>query len=131
MQEKIIKLPSPAHPIDVKPVHGEVVVRLNSHVLAKTTSALVLQEAALTPVFYIPRQDVDQAILRPSAHVTYCPYKGDCSYYDIEVGGHHVSNAVWFYLHPYVAVAAIQGHVAFYPERVDSIQLDTASSSTR
>lgn len=131
MQEKIIKTPSPAHPINVKPVHGEVVVRLNSQVLAKTSSALVLQEAEFAPVFYIPKQDVDQAILRPSSHVTYCPYKGDCSYYDIEVGSSRIGNAVWFYANPYAAVAAIKDHVAFYPERVDSIQLDVPSSSTR
>jgi uncharacterized protein (DUF427 family) len=100
-------------------------------VLAKTTSALALREAAFPPVFYIPKQDVDQAILRPSAHTSYCPYKGDCSYYDIEVGDGRVSNAIWFYANPFASVAAIQDHVAFYPERVDSIHLDVRSSSTK
>ncbi len=131
MQEKIIKLPDASHPIDIGAAQGEVIVKLNGQVLARSTSALILREAAYPPVFYIPLEDVEQVGLRSSAHTSYCPYKGDCSYYDIDVGVCHVSNVAWLYAHPYAAVAAIQGHVAFYPDRVDSIQLEPRSSSTR
>jgi len=31
-------------------------------------------------------------------------------------------NAVWTYEAAYPAVAAIEGHVAFYPDRVDAIE---------
>ena len=56
-------------------------------------------------------------------HVTYCPYKGDCNYYSIPAGGERSVNAVWTYEAPYAAVSAIKEHLAFYPDRVDAIQL--------
>ena len=62
------------------------------------------------------------SLLTRTAHVTYCPYKGDCSYYTIPAGGERASNAVWSYETPYPAVAAIKGHFAFYRNRVDSIE---------
>ncbi len=49
------------------------------------------------------------------------PYKGDCSYYSIPMGGERSINAVWSYEAPYPAVAEIKDYVAFYPDRVDSI----------
>ena len=57
-----------------------------------------------------------------SEHTTYCPYKGDCAYYSISIGGARSINAVWTYEAPYPAVAEIRGHLAFYPERVDAIE---------
>ncbi len=85
-------------------------------------SALTLQEAAYPPVLYLPRADVDMAQLERTAHATYCPYKGDCAYYSVPAGGERAVNAVWTYEQPYEAVAAIRDHVAFYPDRVDSIE---------
>ena len=60
--------------------------------------------------------------LERSAHATFCPYKGDCAYYSILIEGRRSINAVWTYEAPFPAVAEIQGHLAFYPERVDSIE---------
>jgi uncharacterized protein (DUF427 family) len=58
-------------------------------------------------------------MLRPSSTETYCPYKGDASYYDIVLpGGEALPNAVWTYRNPYRAVAAIAGRIAFYTDRV-------------
>ena len=62
------------------------------------------------------------ALLARTAHKTHCPYKGDAAYYTIQVGGRAAENAVWTYEAPYPAVAAIKGHLAFYPERVDRIE---------
>jgi uncharacterized protein (DUF427 family) len=59
--------------------------------------------------------------LERTDHATYCPYKGECSYYSIPAGGERAINAVWTYEKPYDAVAEIAGHLAFYPNRVDSI----------
>jgi len=72
-------------------------------------------------VHYVPRKDVDMAALTRSPQSTYCPYKGDASYYSIPAGGARSVNAIWTYEVPYEAVAAIKDHLAFYPERVDSI----------
>jgi uncharacterized protein (DUF427 family) len=83
---------------------------------------LTLREASYPPVQYIPRKDVDTALLERTDHATYCPYKGDCTYYSIPLGGERSVNAVWAYEAPYAAVAAITDHVAFYPDRVDAIE---------
>ena len=84
--------------------------------------ALLLREAQYPPVLYIPRADADMALLERTNHSTYCPYKGDCSYYSIPIGGSKSINAVWTYEDPYAAVAQIKGHLAFYRDRVDSIR---------
>ena len=81
-----------------------------------------MREAAYPPVQYIPRQDVDMSLLERTSHATYCPYKGDCAYYSIPLGGERSVNAVWSYEAPFAAVAAIKDHVAFYPSRVDAIE---------
>ena len=64
------------------------------------------------------------AALTRSEHTTYCPYKGECTYYSIPAGGERSVNAVWSYEAPYVAVSAIREYLAFYPDRVDAIEVD-------
>ena len=92
--------------------------RSPARVVADTREALTLREASYPAVQYIPRKDVDMTLLERTAHVTYCPYKGDCAYYSIPAGGERSINAVWTYEAPYAAVAAIKDHLAFYPDRV-------------
>ena len=101
--------------------------------IADTRNALTLREADYPPVQYIPREDVDLSELDRTDHSTYCPYKGDSSYYSIPAGGKKSVNAVWSYEDPYPAVAQIKGHVAFYPDQVDEIaeQLPTAPESSK
>src|SRR5437868_7413361 len=121
MKEKQIRIPGPDHPISIERNPARVVVSLAGHVVADTSNALTLREADYSPVQYIPREDVDLSQLKRTDHATYCPYKGDCSYYSIPAGGKKSVNAVWTYEDPYSAVAQIKGHVAFYPDRVDEI----------
>jgi uncharacterized protein (DUF427 family) len=83
---------------------------------------LILREAGYAPVNYIPRKDVDMALLERTDHTTYCPYKGDCAYFNIPLGGERTLNAVWTYEDPYAAVAPIKDHLAFYPDRVDVVE---------
>lgn len=116
-----MKIPGPDHPITVKPTEGRVTVRWNSGVIADTTRALTLEEAGFAPVQYIPLADVNAEVLEPSPHVTYCPYKGDATYYTLKATGNRILNAVWTYKEPFEAVASIAGYVAFYPDRVDKI----------
>ena len=120
---KTIKIPGPDHPITITPTPRRVVVTIGGRVIADSRAALTLQEAAYPAVQYVPRADVDMSLLERTAHATYCPYKGDCAYYSVPAGGERAANAVWTYEQPYDAVAAIREHVAFYPDRVDSIEL--------
>jgi uncharacterized protein (DUF427 family) len=121
MKEKQIRIPSPDHPISIQRNPARVVVSVAGRMIAGTDNALTLREADYSPVQYIPREDVDFAQLERTDHATYCPYKGDCSYYSVPAGGKKSVNAVWTYEDPYPAVAQIKGHVAFYPDRVDEI----------
>jgi uncharacterized protein (DUF427 family) len=122
MSSKPIKIPGPDHPITITPMKGRVTVTVNGKRVADTDEALTLKEAAYPAVQYIPRKDVDMTQLQRTSHQTYCPYKGDCAYYSIPLGGDRSVNAVWTYEAPYAAVAAIKDHVAFYPDRVDAIE---------
>lgn len=121
MTDRPIKIPGPDHPITVTPNSRRVVVTLGGKVIADTRDALTLQEAPYPPVQYIPRRDVDMALLARTDHATYCPYKGEASYFSIPLGGERSVNAIWTYEAAYPAVAAIQDHLAFYPDRVDGI----------
>jgi uncharacterized protein (DUF427 family) len=119
---RAVKQPGPDHPITITPNPARVVVTLAGRVIADTGKALLLREASYPPVHYIPRADVDMSLLERTDHTTYCPYKGDCAYYSIPLGGPRSVNAAWSYETPYVAVAAIKDHLAFYPDRVDAIE---------
>jgi len=119
---KAIKLPGPDHPITIEPNPARVVVSVAGRVIADSRQALIVREASCPAVQYIPRKDVDMSLLVRTDHGTYCPYKGDCAYYSIPVGGERSANAVWTYEGPYDAVVAIKDHLAFYPDRVDAIE---------
>jgi uncharacterized protein (DUF427 family) len=121
--EKPVKVPGADHPITVTATPGRVVVKLAGNVIADSRNALTLQESNYPAVQYIPRDDVDFGLLERTELRTYCPYKGDASYYSIPAGGERSANSVWTYEAPHEAVAEIKDHVAFYPDRVDSIEV--------
>jgi uncharacterized protein (DUF427 family) len=119
MSDKPVKIPGPDHPITVRKNPDRVVVKVNGQVVADTRSALSLQESNYPAVQYIPRADVDFSQLERTEYTTYCPYKGEASYYSVLPRGKAGTNAVWTYEQPYDAVADIRDHVAFYTELVD------------
>ena len=121
MKEKQIKIPGPDHPISIRANPDRVVVSVAGRVIADTGNALTLRESDYPAVQYIPREDVDLSQLERTDHVTYCPYKGDCSYFSVPAGRKKSVNAVWTYENPFPAVEQIREHVAFYPDRVDEI----------
>lgn len=125
MSDKKVLVPGPDHPITVEKNPDRVVVKVAGQVVADTREALSLQEANYPAVQYIPRKDVDMAQLERTDNESYCPYKGDASYFSITPGGEKTVNAVWTYESPYAPVAEIQDHLAFYPDRVDSIEILT------
>jgi uncharacterized protein (DUF427 family) len=120
---KTVRIPGPDHPITIEANPSHVVVTLGGKVIADTPDALTLREAAYPAVLYIPRKDVDMTLLQRTDHATYCPYKGDCGYFSIPSGGERAVNAVWTYENPYAAVAQIKDHLAFYPDRVEAIEV--------
>ena|ERR1700735_1611186 len=113
-----VKIPGPDHPIAITSSGDHVVVRSGETTIADSRSTLVLREADYPPVRYVPIADVDRSQLAASELTTYCPYKGDASYYSIAADVENGTDAVWFYEDPRPAVAEIKDHVAFYPDRV-------------
>jgi uncharacterized protein (DUF427 family) len=122
MTDKPIKIPTADHPITIEPNPARVLVSIAGRVVADTQGALTLREASYPVVYYIPRKDVDMSLLERTDHNTYCPYKGECAYYSIPLGGERSANAVWTYEAPFAAVVEIKDHLAFYRDRVDAIE---------
>lgn len=118
---KPVLQPGPDHPITVEPLGRRASVTVAGQKIADSDNALLVREASYPPVIYFPRQDARMDLLERSEHSTYCPYKGDASYFSIPAGGSRSIDAVWSYEAPFDAVSGIKGHLAFYPERVDSI----------
>lgn len=118
MSASEIKIPGPDHPITIQPHEGRVIVRAGERVVANTEAALELAEANYPVVFYVPFDDIDREALKRSDTTTFCPYKGDASYFTVQTDDEVLEDVAWSYEKPYDAVSEIRGHVAFYPDRV-------------
>lgn len=114
-----MRIPGIDHPITLEPDGRRVTVRAGGRIIADTRSALLMREAKLAPVYYIPFSDVDQSTISRSDRSTHCPFKGDASYYDVVTDDGVIRNALWEYQQPYEAVAEIAGRVAFYAHLVE------------
>ncbi len=119
MTSRPVLEPTAEHPITIEPTGKRVVVRVNGEIVADTNDALQLQESTYPAVQYIPITDIVQGVLTRTDTSTYCPFKGEAGYYSVTTGGGTVEDAIWFYEQPYPAVAAIAGHVAFYPDKAE------------
>jgi uncharacterized protein (DUF427 family) len=120
---KEIKIPGPNHPITISLAGGKVRVTVAGRIVAESRRALRLEEKGYPPVYYLPRSDADMSLLVRTTHYTYCPYKGDCTYYSIPLGETKSEYAVWTYEKPHEAVTEIKEHLAFYPSRVGAIEV--------
>jgi uncharacterized protein (DUF427 family) len=115
-----VKIPNATHPITIRPTGSHVTVRVGGVTVAESDNALSLAEASYPVVQYIPIGDVDQDMLRRTDSQTYCPFKGDASYYSVQTpDGCTETDLSWTYEQPYEAVSEIAGHVAFYANRAE------------
>ena len=108
----------PEHTISISDAEKNVTVEVAGVEIARTRDALVLHEANYEPVIYVPKAAVDLSALRKTDHHTWCPFKGEASYYSIG-DGPELENVVWTYEDPFVEVSAIVDHFAFYTDRVE------------
>jgi adenylate cyclase len=90
--------------------------------LAESARCVVLRETRLAPVFYFPREDVRMDLLRASSHRSYCPIRGNASYWSAVLDGRREDNIAWSYDEPLPEAARIKGHLAFYAERLDALR---------
>jgi uncharacterized protein (DUF427 family) len=119
--ERIIGHPrEPFHRVDVRSSARPLRIEVDGDVVAETTGAHIVFETTLPVRFYLPREDVLPA-LHPSSRRTYCPYKGEASYWSLEAGGRLRKDLAWSYEQPLPDMVRIAGLVAFWDERVDVI----------
>jgi uncharacterized protein (DUF427 family) len=126
-----MKTPGPDHPITIEPAAKRWRARFAGHVIADTAEALILHEAGHPPRVYFPRADVSMDYMSRTEATTHCPYKGDAAYYTVLMDGRFAENAVWTYEHPFPAMDAIAGRLAFYPEMVEIYEVDEAAVNPR
>lgn len=105
----------PDHKIEIHPFNGNLKVMVGEQNIAEINGALVLQESKYKPAYYISKSVLNNDMLEASSHTTYCPFKGDASYYHLHHNGSKFENAIWSYENPYEEVYAIKGYLSFYP----------------
>jgi uncharacterized protein (DUF427 family) len=114
----------PDYRLDLEPSDRHVVVLLGGELVVESDHTLVVREGEYDAVVYFPIEDVEPGRLSPTDHQTYCPFKGEASYWTIRAGDRVEENAVWGYKDPFEEVAGLSGHVAFYADRVELDYLD-------
>jgi uncharacterized protein (DUF427 family) len=112
----------PEHKVLQKAVHGKMRAQLGADVLAESSSVIEVDEDQNPPRFYFPRGDVRMDRLAPSETRTYCPFKGEASYFSMELGDGPLPDAAWTIESPYDEHADLKGRVAFYSEKFDGLQ---------
>lgn len=113
----------PEHQVQVAPEPARVRVTLDGETLADSAAALALSETGHGVVHYFPKADV-AARLSPTSRSSYCPFKGEASYWSMEAAGRRFDDVVWGYERPYDEVAAIEGHVAFWLSKISGAKVE-------
>ncbi|MTI86354.1 MAG: DUF427 domain-containing protein [Balneolaceae bacterium] len=81
----------------------------NEEILAESDDTVVIENN-----HYFPPESVNKKYFKNSDHHTTCPWKGEASYYTVEVDGNTNPNAAWYYPEPKEAASEIKNHVAFW-----------------
>jgi uncharacterized protein (DUF427 family) len=102
------------HRIDIRQTSRHLVVRNDSQIIADTRRPMILCESGFATRWYVPREDLEEAALTPSATQTFCPYKGVCSYYDIG----DAARAAWSYREAFNEVDCVSDLISFEPDKV-------------
>jgi len=110
---------TPGHTIVIFPTVAHVEVRLGGRLLATTDRAMKLDEAGLPARYYLPPGDVQIDLLRRTTFHTTCPFKGEASYWSLEVDGEIHDGIAWSYETPTVQAANVKGMLSFYPDRTE------------
>jgi uncharacterized protein (DUF427 family) len=105
--------------VDILASSRHVRVEVDGVVVAESRQPRILFETGLPPRHYIPLPDVRMDLLRPSATVTHCPYKGTAGYWSVDTGQGVHEDLVWIYRTPLPESQKIAGLACFYDEKVD------------
>ncbi len=115
-QESVWDFPRPPR---IEPVAERIRVVSGGVVIADSTAAVRVLETAGAPVYYLPPADVRLELLRRSATVSVCEWKGAATYWTLGGAGRQVDDVAWSYERPMPGYEALAGRLAFYAGRVD------------
>jgi uncharacterized protein (DUF427 family) len=107
------------HRITITPATLHVEVSINGTKIAESDRPVLLEETGLPTRYYLPREDVRTDLLRPTSLETTCPFKGQASYWSVEVGDKVYDDVVWSYETPIPDAEGVARLMCFYDERVD------------
>lgn len=114
---------NPYHRVDTIKSSRHVKVFVDEVKVADTVQPYLLFETNIKTRYYIPETDVESQFLLPSNNETMCPYKGFASYYNLQVNGETIEDAVWVYPDPIPEGPKIKGLLAFWPEKDKRIKI--------
>jgi uncharacterized protein (DUF427 family) len=120
-RESVWDYPRPPR-LEASPRHLQVLYA--GRIIADTTAGYRVLETSHPPTYYFPPADVDEAVLVPEPTRSHCEFKGEARYWSLRAGPHFSRTAVWAYMDPTPAFAAIGGYYCFYPGRVDACFVD-------
>ncbi len=103
----------------IEPEAKRIRAVLDGVTVADSASVMVMKETRLRPVFYFPRDDVRMDLLQSTDRRTYCPFKGNASYWSITAGDKTAENAAWSYEDAYDEAAMVEDYIAFYWGKMD------------
>ncbi len=112
MPEKVFMLPGPAHPITTEANPA----RAGGRVVADSTLSLTLWEASYPAARYIPRADVDMAVLTRSTHASFRRYKGEATYLNLEGRVGRIAAVAYSYENPFPRLGSNQGSRRHLPD---------------
>lgn len=110
---------NPGHTVTITPADIHVEVRVDGEKLAESGHPVVLDETGMPTRYYLRREDVRMDLLRPMNFKTQCPFKGEASYWTLELNGTAHDGIAWSYETPIAAAEGITGLLCFYNDRVD------------
>ncbi len=110
---------SPGYRVDLIPSPRRVRVRVAGEIIADSTRMMLMRETGHVPVYYFPLDDVRMDLMTATDHTTFCPFKGEASYWTAKLGHAEVENVMWSYERPFDEKPELAGHGAFYWDRVD------------
>src|SRR5256885_5382909 len=107
------------HTITVTPADLHVEVSVNGVKVADSDRPVLLEETGLPTRYYLPREHVRADVLRPTSSETVCPFKGQASYWNVEVDGEVHDDLVWSYETPIPQAEGVAGPFFFSNQPVD------------
>jgi uncharacterized protein (DUF427 family) len=86
---------NPDYAVDLIPSPRRVRVMVDGETIADSMRMTLMRETRHLPVYYFPLEDVRMDLMRRTDHTTYCPFKGEASYWTLGLGDHAVENVMW------------------------------------